>query len=303
MLNINTDKLKENMYIKNYKELCNILNLNITTGKSKIIQLQEISRYIDYIKDKQGFIILEIYDKPIPSHNNSKYIKFIQNILLSYLANNKDNIIYLNKNDLIKILGLVNNKYIEYKSKREELINISTDMDIFNINEFYKRCDAKICSILESSLKSLKNRLLIDYSDVYKYYILDINNNYKYYIANEEEHSYILGVKKRVLKELHLQTEYQVYLDHRIKDRYYRRINEIVEEEMGWEGVFQCYKIIYNHEYVVEALNDDKFLLNQEMKKALDTQAESRYEKYDLPANYVELQNLLSDALIKLGGE
>lgn len=299
---LDLSNIQEGMIIKNYKELCNLLNLNITTGKSKQIQLREINRYMDLLKteNNNSFIIMDIYDKPIPSNVNSKYTHFIQDILLSYLAKENKKVIYLNKSQLIKILGLANNKYLEYKKDKEKLLSIADD---YNIAEFYKRCDSKILSILESSLKSLKHRLLLDYSDAYKIYYLNNHNEYEYKIADNEEHSYILSVKKRVLEELGLKSEYQIYLDNGIRDLYYHRINEIVEDEMCWEGIFQCYKIIYNQEWVVKALSDERYKLNHEVKRAIDNQADKNYYKYSLPDNYLTLQKILSDTLIELDAE
>lgn len=298
ILKLNTNNIQEGMIIKNYKELCSLLNIKVTTGKSKQIQLREISRYMDYLRDDNKYIILEIYNTPIPSTVNSKYTKFIQNILLSYLSK-QDTVVYINKNELIKILGLVNDKYIEYKKDKSKLLKIP-NMDEYNIAEFYKRCDAKILSILESSLKSLKNRLLLDYSDAYKIYYLDSSGKYKYRIADVEEHSYILHVKKRVLNSLDLQSEYLVYLDPKLKNEYYRRINLTVEREMCWEGVFQCYQIIYDKYFVLEALNEERLMLNSEVKRAIDTQADRNYNKYNLPDSYPVLQKILSEALIEL---
>lgn len=298
ILDLDISNLKENMYIKNYRELCKLLNLNVCTGKSKILQLKEINRYIDLLKDDNtnGYIVLEIYDKPIPHDVHSKYTKFIQNILLYYLSKEDVPVKYINKNELIRTLGLVNSKYIEYKYHKDKLLDIA---DEYNILEFYKRCDAKILSILESSLKSLKKRLLLDYSDAYKIYYLDNHGNYVYKIANPEEHQYILGVKKRILDKFNLKSEYQIYFRN-LTDKYYHAINSVVEEEMCWEGIFQCYKIIYNQRYIVKELENDRFLLNGELKRAIDSQALKKYNNSDQPDNYLELQQLLSNKLIEL---
>lgn len=301
-LQLDLSNIYEGMYIKDYRELCKLLNLEITTGYSKQVQLREISRYMDILKteNNNSYLVLEIYDKPIPSNVNSKYTQFIQDILLYYLAKEDKHVIYLNKGQLIKILGLVNDKYLEYKKDKQYLLKIA---DEYNIAEFYKRCDAKILSILESSLKSLKKRLLIDYSDAYKIYYLNNKGGYDYKIADLEEHRYILSVKKRVLDELHLKSEYQIYLNHNLKEKYYGRINEIVEEEMCWEGIFQCYEIIYNQTQIAKELSDERFNLNHEVKKAIDKQAEKNYNKLNLPSNYLTLQKILSDTLIELKGE
>ena len=111
-LQLDLSNIYEGMYIKDYRELCRLLNLEITTGYSKQVQLREISRYMDILKteNNNSYLVLEIYDKPIPSNVNSKYTQFIQDILLYYLAKEDKHVIYLNKGQLIKILGLVNDK-------------------------------------------------------------------------------------------------------------------------------------------------------------------------------------------------
>lgn len=298
-LELDTSNIQEGMYIKNYRELCKLLKLDITTGYSKQVQLREISRYMDILKteNNNSYLVLEIYDKPIPNTVNSKYTQFIQNILLYYLSKEDKPVVYINKSELIRILGLTNNKYLEYKKDKDKLLYLA---DEYNIAEFYKRCDAKILSILESSLKSLKKRLLIDYSDAYKIYYLDNHDNYIYKIADIEEHQYILDVKKRILNKLGLKSEYQIYLNNDIKDTYYRLINKTVEEEMCWEGIFQCYEIIYNQKHVLKELNDERYRLNREVKRAIDKQAENKYNKLELPDNYITLQKVLSDTLIDL---
>lgn len=294
-LQLDTSNIKQGMVFKNYKELCFMLGLDVKNGKSKTIQMREIERYMDLLKTENGnsYIVLDVYDKPLPNNVKSKYTYLIQDILLSYLAKENEHVVYINKNDLIKILGLANDKYIEYKKDKGKLLNIA---DEYNISEFYKRCDAKILSILESALKSLQKRVLLDYSDAYKIYYLNIHGGYDYKIADLEEHRYILDVKKRVLEEMGLKSEYQVYLNNYYKDRYYKRINEIVEDEMCWEGVFQCYQIIYNQHWIVKALSDERYRLNSEVRRAIDTQAEKRDELN------LTLQKILSETLIELKG-
>lgn len=300
ILDLDTSNIKDGMIIKNYKELCKLLNINTTTGKSKQIQLREINRYIDLFKDNTKYVVLEVYDKPLPSNINSKYTTLIQAILLNYLSKQKEQTIYINKNELIKILGLVNNKYIEYRNNRKELIKLYNDLDEFNINEFYKRCDAKILSILESSFKSLKKRFLLDYSDAYRIYYYDEHHQLKNYIASNEEHSYILSVKRKILEDMNLKSEYQIYINPRIKNEFYDRVNLYVKDERNWEYIFQCYKIICNPVQITEVLTDERYLLNGEVKKAIDSQANRNYKKYNLPNNYILLQSVLSDMLIEL---
>lgn len=66
-------KVKEGDCIKNYKELCKILDLPVLGGCSKVSQLKELKRYLDYEKDGQKFIITEIYDTPLKKDDKRSY--------------------------------------------------------------------------------------------------------------------------------------------------------------------------------------------------------------------------------------
>ena len=121
-LQLDTSNIKQGMVFKNYKELCFMLGLDVKNGKSKTIQMREIERYMDLLKTENGnsYIVLDVYDKPLPNNVKSKYTYLIQDILLSYLAKENEHVVYVNKNDLIKILGLANDKYIEYKKDKKQ---------------------------------------------------------------------------------------------------------------------------------------------------------------------------------------
>ena len=60
------ENLSVNQRIKNYKELCNILGIEVKNGgASKKAQFKELERFVRYEKDKNSFIIKEIYKQPI----------------------------------------------------------------------------------------------------------------------------------------------------------------------------------------------------------------------------------------------
>lgn len=64
------NNLKEGMVIKNYKVLCELLEIEATTSNSKLAQFKELERYINYEKQGQKFIIKEIFDEPIKKEEN-----------------------------------------------------------------------------------------------------------------------------------------------------------------------------------------------------------------------------------------
>lgn len=60
---MNLSNLKPGMKVKNYKELCKLLEIPVKGGDAKKKQMKEIDEVIKYEKSGQAFIIKEIYDK------------------------------------------------------------------------------------------------------------------------------------------------------------------------------------------------------------------------------------------------
>jgi hypothetical protein len=58
------ENLKVGQTIKNYKELCSLLEVPIKSGKSKALQITDFERYFNYKKQGNSFIIVEIYEVP-----------------------------------------------------------------------------------------------------------------------------------------------------------------------------------------------------------------------------------------------
>lgn len=69
---IDTSKLKIGMTVKNYKVLCELLGEPVKDGKSKKYQLQNFSRFFDWEKIGQKFIISDIYTSPLDKEDGRK---------------------------------------------------------------------------------------------------------------------------------------------------------------------------------------------------------------------------------------
>ena len=61
------------MVVKNYKVLCELLEQETKTGKSRQLQMKEFSRYFEWKKSGQKFIITDIYETPLEKVDNRKY--------------------------------------------------------------------------------------------------------------------------------------------------------------------------------------------------------------------------------------
>ena len=144
---VDTSNLVIGMVIKNYKELCKILVEDVLEGNSKKAQLKEWERYFLWEKKGQKFIILDIYDEPLPKkddrQNRNIYVQYIEVILMKLLSKQKNNkyVFYITTNQLWKLLGMINN---DYKSISLEDLNDKIPeykVTPFDMNKFYQRCN------------------------------------------------------------------------------------------------------------------------------------------------------------------
>lgn len=69
-LNLDLSKIKEGMVIKNYPELCKLLGIEEKESNSKESQIKELNRYVEFLKNKQSFIIKRIRKIPLDKVDN-----------------------------------------------------------------------------------------------------------------------------------------------------------------------------------------------------------------------------------------
>ena len=317
---LNLDLVTKNLVIGDtlsYKELCNKLNQPIYGGNQKKSQLKEFKRYFDFEKVNRKIIIIDIYDEVLDPEirdtpKNAIYVKFIECVLLDYLSKQKDFKVYITRTKLWLLLGVITENYIKYNKDREELKKLSNRMTDFEINNFFKRCNNNFPKIIDSSLNSLQRRCLIKYSKPYMIIEKDIYGNVKHREANDSEVSYILKTKRNIMKKFGVEIEIQIYWNGQ-EEKYYEELNKIFKEEKEWEGVYLCYKIVYDQENALEAFSKDavklcKLILNEKVIERMDTQANNlaleqmcSFDKdFQYPRAYTNMQHMLSNKLLKL---
>lgn len=224
------------MEIKNYKELCSILEIKETTGGSKQKQLKELELYCKYKKEGYKFVIEDIYNKPILKledilkTKNSKYIKLLSNIILEYLYNNPNELKEIPLIKLFSVLGITNDNYSVanmYKKELSQLYNIQ----LASIYYFYSNTKNEYKKIIERCLNNLKNRSVLFWSTCIM--IVDKKNN-KTYKADEDEKKEILNIQKDTLEYLKYDNMY--YLMKNKED--FKKFNDIINKEIGYNYYF-----------------------------------------------------------------
>lgn len=265
---VNASKLEIGQVVKNYKEMCTILDEEELQGNSKKAQLKEWERYFLWEKKGQKFIILDVYETPLAKkdgrQNRNIYVQYIEVILMKLLSKQKNNgyAFYITMNQLWKLLGMINNDY--KKVSLEDLNNRITGYEVtsFDMKKFYQRCNQKLREILFSSLNNLQTRSLIKYE--LEVVIVSINKNNKthYEVADDEQKRKILKAERQTLLDMGLESKRQVYA--KMKDtEFFERLSSYLQEWYGWEYTYNRIKIIYNKPDIIDTVDKDEMKLKK----------------------------------------
>ena len=318
-------ELEIGQVFKNYPELCKALDLVPCAGKQKIQQMKKIQERYELEKQGRQYTIIGIKEPTAEQcriATNAKYVNFVQNILLSYLLKQKEEVAYVTQQNLWTILGMVNEHYFPMRGKKEDLLSLDKNMDMFNINNFYQRSNLKFRDIIKSSINSLKRRKVIMCEETFRigigHRVSSTFESIEYHDASDAEKRYIIRTQHDLLKKYGCKDEFELFFKKN-KDNYYKELNGIFLEKKGWRNVFFCYKLVFDREVVVEEINEQEEIeqFNTIIVETLDTQADNNYSKKGITASnsgyrylhekdpffyfedYPKNQKILSDKLIR----
>lgn len=280
----NTDNLYIGQVVPNYKKLCELLEVEPKTGKSRQLQEKDFLRYFDYekIKYSNEYMILDIYDKPIKKNEqakNSLYCNALKLIIMyelskelseqkakEYLIFNDDDIVYSIKttyNSLIKKLELLSIFFD--KDITDFLVDkysALTEQDILEIdrNEFKKKIHIfktltrrKHKSNINYALKRLKEQNMIHY-DSYSMIVERVDGNRNCRQATFREEVLIESAKREAAKELGYKNANTASL-YKQKE-YNEALETIYRNKYNWLYVYHEIKIGANIKMLSTPINE-----------------------------------------------
>ncbi len=272
LYDIDTSGLELGMVVKNYREMCRNLNEQICGGDSKKAQLKEWARYFLWEKKGQKFIILDIYDEPLPKEdgrrNKNIYVQYIEVILMKILAKQRNykEPFYITTNQLWKLLGMINNNYKNISL--DDLNDKISDYEVtsFDMKKFYQRCNQRLREILFSSLNKLEDRALIKYDIETVIVFLDEDNKAVYKPANDLQKKDILKAERKSLLDMGLESKQHAYAKFK-ETEFFERVNAYLYEWYGWEYTFNRIKINYNKPDILETVYKDELKLKSDFEE------------------------------------
>lgn len=322
--------LSVGLVIKNYNELCTILDLPVVGGKQKQQQISNLQRFFSFDREGHSYIITNIFDSPKEKTdkrsegNRGIYVSFIESILLDYFIKKDLRSCNFTRKQLWAMLGLVNNNYTcgyDDTNLMEYIQNRTDDLTIkpYHINKFYENTNKKLNDIINSAFKSLKNRRLIDYKDNE---IVAVRKNHYFVIKDDRQIERILQIEKETLNDLGCKSLQEVKFSKDKKNvnmkRYLQIRNEKLFEYLNYDYIYYRYHIICNRKYLKQGLQENvtelKKTLNSKFKNSVNSQTLKEYAKnirdyengkttFLYSDDFVDIQKILAEKLLDIDEE
>lgn len=283
MIIIKLENLKIGMILKNYKELCKVLEVKPLSGNSKKAQMKWFSQHFILEQQGYGFIVKKIITnevQPKPTrggaNNSIEYKENMERLILDILAqNNNKGEIFLSKNKFFYALEMVNVNYLD-TYKRIDKWSKYLDVDEYTMQEWMDTTGGVLERSLESALTSLRNKALVIWSKemtickleeikgseiVRQEIIKDKHGEEKtrHIIekatrpvtkeADDEEKKQVLKTEKEVLDQLGCIDKREVIRKGLWRD-FKAKVEYILINKYKIKYYFQSYKILSNPEHI-----------------------------------------------------
>lgn len=270
------ENLKEGMVIKNYKELCKLLEVDVLEGNSKKKQMEDFGHYCDYTKQGHKIIINEIYETPTISINEmrkGKYIQTLSNIIIEYLYNG-DTLNEIPLFKLLNVLGVTNQNYESVNKYRLEFSQLA-NVQLASIYYFYSNTKMEFKRIVESCLNNLQRRRILNWRRCV--IVLKDGKRYKADIKTEKM---LLKAEYESLREVHKVNMYELFKDRDAVDEF----NRIIQQKTGGLNYYYSYELVigdYALKCEYDNIQEERKKLNNMMVTKLDGKfSNSKFIKY-----------------------
>jgi hypothetical protein len=284
---MNIKNLEVGQIIKNYKQICELLNEDIKTGKSKQLQLKDWERYFSFHKEGQKIIIDEVFNdikekvdmRGKQDNNTAKYVENIElNIIGELLTKGHESKYVVGRGVLLRNVGLTNTNY-SYCKRRQDKLASYLEIKKELVNDYYNCIDSMLLGNLEKALKNLSNKKLIQLNsallicknvltNITYQHITEIDefdeeieiikpivqSDVIYIQATDEERHLINIIEKRILIEMGFEKLTDVFLRNKLKEYYNKCYKELRKEIKDLNFYFQAYDIVYDFDILANEL-------------------------------------------------
>lgn len=205
------ENLKEGMILKNYKELCKVLEIPVASGNTKIKQLKTLEEGVIFHKDKNKFVIdkiikkVNIMDKRKLGNNNdiSKNLRYMILDFLSKYNPNEEESIGFSKIFIYRHCGMINDNFANAKGNRQQWAK-NLNVSEIAIEECLDYTDDRLSKTLRRACSTLCNtNKALGYRFGYNYIIKNGTNKLdSQYTATIEIENIIRDTENKIMKQM-----------------------------------------------------------------------------------------------------
>lgn len=270
---MNLKNITEETVIKNYKEMCTILEEPILNGNSKRAQLKEWARYFDYERDGHKYIIKEVYASPLPEDfsNNDIYSKYVQTILVKYLKESGKGEFTMTQ--LLRLCGFVNENWNDVTALNRyiDIQNISFAKAMYYYNQLYCHVYSYCTKAITRCLNRLSVRGFLNWNKV-----LYIQIGKEKHMATKEEIQKYLNITFGIKQEMGIK-----YTNAYNKNEYYKKIDNKLKE-CGWNTAFYLIHIVYATNYINDMIKESENEYKEALLEVNDHCLQQMYKYVDI---------------------
>lgn len=295
---MNIKNLKRGMMIKNYKELCKLLEIEEKEGNSKKAQFKEMARFFKFSKKGYKFKVEKIYKEPLPiddgrkKGNNTKFRNYIVDGIVDMLAMSCDKIDMSKENpyvicsykDIMENIGMVN-RYFNTANENKEILAKILNVSLESVEYSMEKLTENNYNRVYTAVKSLEQKCWILANTSYKATTIDN----KYVIVTPQEEKILLMAEKKTMEVYGIQNYYEIYAKPEMCYKFYQSYNEEVlrlttaynKEDSDVRIFKKAYRV-----FKLTALDEFKEILKDKRKTILEN-AKQLEEESDLAKNII----------------
>lgn len=286
------DNISEGQIIKNYKELCEILEIEPKSGgKSKSLQMRKIQMHVTFQRKGNKFIVMKIHEMDMLSPENRPYLESIEDLILDmlYFRDSYRQTLLLSKSKFLSELKMININYVTARSRKHRL-GKELNASLTEINDFYDVSDKLLTRELEKSLKSLENKFAIMWNKTITVCEIESENEKgmdlmtrtlvlnavrkekqgvknikkfrkKYRKANEDELYKIIEAEDRIVREMGLKTKNDIYKSRRFEE-FKEKVGDIAFLKTNILFYYESYEILPN-KTAIDRIKEERVALKK----------------------------------------
>lgn len=260
---MNFDNIKDGDIVKNYTELCKLLEIKKTGGDSKKADIKEFANTVDYHMEGFKFVIDKV-KKDAPPYfrdrgSTKEYIYYMEFLLITKLKNNKGKMT-ASKTGFAKEMLMIHDdfsKYYDYSSRRDFSDNIGVEPDIVDefIDVIYKAYDGAVDTVL----KNLEKNKVIKIKEIFMVYRPSFVTKSGLYKKSENR----IATQQEIEKGLEIENETMKKYGRDMSEvissgnsrKYHYEVKDRLIKEIGFVKMYKAYELIsteniINNEYI-----------------------------------------------------